>query len=73
MTTTRFDRGSTRIDYFADLDRTVAMALSEDLGSGDLTALLVPADLAYGDGGAGSTIPPGATLIFDVELLEIVP
>jgi nicotinate-nucleotide pyrophosphorylase (carboxylating) len=45
MTTTRFDRGSTRIDYFADLDRTVAMALSEDLGSGDLTALLVPADL----------------------------
>lgn len=45
MSTTRFDRGATRIDYFADLERMVSMALSEDLGSGDLTALLVPADL----------------------------
>jgi FKBP-type peptidyl-prolyl cis-trans isomerase FklB len=34
--------------------------------------LFLPANLAYGDNAAGPKITPGSTLIFDVELLEIV-
>jgi len=34
--------------------------------------LFIPSDLAYGDNAAGPMIKEGSTLIFDVELLEIV-
>ena len=33
--------------------------------------LIIPADMAYGDRGAGDKIPPGSTLMFDIELFQI--
>ncbi|XP_068678232.1 uncharacterized protein [Montipora capricornis] len=43
----------------------------KDMCVGEKRRLRVPAHLGYGDQGAGEVIPPGANLLFEVELMDI--
>jgi FKBP-type peptidyl-prolyl cis-trans isomerase FklB len=42
------------------------------MSTGSKWRLFIPSQLAYGSNGAGGAIGPNSTLIFDVELLEII-
>ena len=66
-----FDRGKpSEFEVIRVIDGWQEALLLMQIGSE--WELTIPADLGYGDTGAEDVIPPGATLIFRVELLAIV-
>lgn len=45
----------------------------ELMREGDHWELCIPSNLAYGARGAGNSIPPNQTLVFDVQLMKVTP
>ncbi len=74
---TKFDSSLDRGDPFVFTLGAGQVIQGWDLGLlgarvGDKRKLTIPANLGYGEtGAAGGKIPPGATLIFEIEVLEI--
>ena len=73
---TEFDSSYTRGSTVSFVLNQVIPGWTEALQlmpTGSKWQLYIPADLAYGAGGAGGSIGPNSTLIFDVELIQIAP
>ncbi len=43
------------------------------MAEGSQYRFVIPPEIAYGNGGAGLLIAPGATLVFEVELISVLP
>ena len=61
----------TKFDSSVDRNEPFEFPLVAGMKVGGVRRLFIPSQLAYGDRGAGSVIPPNATLIFEIQLLGV--
>ena len=66
-----FKRGQPFTAPLTALIKGWQVALTQ-MNEGSHWRIWIPSDLAYGDRGAGGDIPGGATLVFEVELLQVL-
>jgi FKBP-type peptidyl-prolyl cis-trans isomerase FkpA len=72
----KFDSSVDRDQYFSFMLGAGRVIRGWDAGVvgmkvGETRELTIAPDMAYGDRGAGNVIPPGSTLVFEIELAEI--
>ena len=66
-----FDQSDDATFQLANLIKGWQIGLKE-LGIGGSCTLIIPPSAGYGSQGAGNSIPPNATLVFEMELLDII-
>lgn len=72
----KFDSSVDRDQYFTFMLGTGRVIKGWDQGvvdmkPGEIRELTIAPEMGYGNRGAGNVIPPGATLVFEIELIEV--
>ena len=75
---TEFDNSYKRNQYFQFQIGTRQVILGWETGllgmkEGGKRTIYIPYQLAYGESGAGDLIPPNSNLIFDIEIIKVIP
>ena len=73
-----FDNSYKRNEYFKFQVGTRQVIQGWEIGLlgmqvGGKRTIFIPYELAYGDNGAGNIIPPKSNLIFDIEVIKVIP
>lgn len=70
----QFDSSIGRAPFTFEMGKRVIEGFNQGMAGmkpGGKRTIIIPASLGYGAGGSGAAIPPGAGLVFDVELISV--